>query len=123
MHATAPIMSVDTPALTPAERVVLLTAINATLFGIFRFEVAFTYSKQTTAKPRLAGVDYLPLPGVTGKLHHGILCGVLVNAEGKLRLRIADRSRGDGARLSVPTDALLSGLTAFQVRAVLPPNG
>lgn len=121
-YVTTPVLNVETPNLAPMERMLLLTTLNATIFGLFKFEVAFTYSKQTDAKPRLAGIDYMALPGSSPKMHHGVLCGVLCSAEGKLRLRIADRSRGDGARLSAPTDARLDGLTAFQVRAILPAN-
>lgn len=122
-RATKPVFHAETPGLTPAERAVLLTVVNATIAGLFRFEVACTYNKQTTAKPRIAGLDYLALPGTTTKMHHGQLLAVLVNSCGGIRLRIADRSRGDGQNLTGYTDLLLSGLTAFQVRAILPPNG
>src|SRR5579871_4741998 len=77
----APLAPVDASAvakadkLTQDERDALLCAINGTRLGLFTFSVAVTYDKQTDAKARIEGADYLGLPGTTCKLHLGTLTG------------------------------------------------
>lgn len=110
--------TIEAPKLNPVERAALLTAINAVRAGIFTLDVAFLYDKQTTAKPRVAGVDYMALPGDAGKLHVGVLVAAPTNKAGEVYLRVLDTARGNGSAGAQWTTVKLCGIKGFQVRAV-----
>lgn len=116
-----PVFAIEAPGLTPEERMRLLCAINAVRAGVFTFDVAFLYDKQTTAPPRLAGTHYMALPcDGKGKMHVGVMVAAPSNKAGEVYLRVVDTARGNGAQGAQWTSVKLSGIKGFQVRGVRP---
>ena len=61
-----------TPKLDPRGRALLFQALMLTLQGQ-EVTVFASYSKQTETAPRVANVDYIPLPGTTPNAQSGVL--------------------------------------------------
>lgn len=114
------ITSIDAKTITAHERMQLLIAINGTRSGLFRFYVAFEYKKQTKSPPRIAGVDFLQLPGCPTNVHLGWLVAAPTNKNGKIYLRLADVARADGQNYTAWTSVIPTGLTSFQIRGIAP---
>lgn len=106
--------------LSQDARDALLCAINGTRMGLFTFSIAVEYDKQTKAKPRIEGENYVGLPGTTSKLHLGTLVAAPTNKEGAVYLRVFDMARADGESPANWTALKLCGLKSFQVRGAQP---
>lgn len=119
---------ISTPHLSPAQRAVLVTAIAAAEQGL-EVRIALTYSKQTSARPRIAGEDYLALPGVSPEAQMGVLrvkrytaskANVRSGKAGKIYLLVESLTRGDGLKPVGYTAMRPEGIKEFTVVAVNP---
>lgn len=105
-----------TPNLSQAERAALLLALNSVILGTGEVYVAMTYHKQTKAKPRLPGVDYVAMPGVAPTAFMGRLWRVARNKKhGHVYFYITSSTRGDGKRPTGHTNLLPAGLQSFVI--------
>lgn len=113
-----------TPHLTRLAHAALLTAANATEQGFAEVTVSMTYRKQTDTKPRIAGEDYVGMPGVTQEAQAGILVveRYVDNKQnrklarvGKVYFRVRSMTRADGANPIGYTHMRPEGITAFVV--------
>jgi hypothetical protein len=112
--------TIETPTLAAPDRMSLKMAVEGTQSGLFSFYVAFTYDKQSKAKPRIAGVDFLKMPGVGPKLHMGWLYSAPINKKGEVYLLVADVARADGDKHFGWTAIRPEGLRDFQIRGIAP---
>lgn len=111
--------TINATKLNAPDLMALNMAVAGTQTGLLRFYVAFTYDKQTKAKPRVAGQDFLALPGgATRKLHMGWLYAAPVNKKGSVYLLIADVARADGNKHFAWTAVRPDGLRDFQIRGI-----
>jgi len=114
----------NTPNLNPAQASELLTAANASSEGLAVITVSMTYRKQTKTKARIAGEDYVGMPGVSFESQTGTLSvhrkvdnpanrrkGVV----GEVYLKIKSVTRADGVESFGWTNVRPEGITAFVV--------
>lgn len=120
---------IKTPNLDQATKAVLLTALNTVAEGLATVTVSMTYRKQTKTKARLAGEDYVGMPGVSFEAQTGTLSvhkrvnnpanrrkGVV----GEVYLKIKSVTRADGVDSFGFTNVRPEGITAFVVLGVNP---
>ena len=118
---------INTPHLDQQTKAVLVTALNSVVDGLARVTVSMTYNKQTKTKPRLAGEDYVAMPGVSQEAQTGSLSvhsrvdnpanrrkGVV----GQVYLKIKSVTRADGVESFGYTNVRPEGITAFVVLGV-----
>ena len=110
--------------LNPAEARELRTAINSVDEGTAIITVSLTYRKQTKTRARIAGEDYVSMPGVSYESQTGTLSvhrkvdnpanrrkGVV----GEVYLKIKSVTRADGVESFGWTNVRPEGITAFVV--------
>lgn len=121
------------PGLTPVARATLLTAANAVESGLAEVTVSMTYRKQTKTEPRIAGKDYVAMPGVSYEAQTGKLMvlrykdNALNRREqrvGRIYFKIRSVTRSDGATPFGYSNVLPEGITDFVVLGtrMLPPK-
>ena len=111
----------ETPHLGFSERASLLLALNTVLLEQGSLTVALTYSKQTSSKPRVAGKDYVAMPGVDPHAFFGRLTSVSRRkADGRVYFNVKSLSRGDGTDPAKPTSLIPAGVTSFTVTGFQP---
>ena len=111
----------ETPKLGFAERASLLLALNTVLLEQGEVTVSLTYEKQTDAKPRVAGKDYVAMPGVDPHAFFGRLTSVSRRkADGRVYFNVESLSRGDGTTPAKPTSLIPAGITSFVVTGCKP---
>jgi hypothetical protein len=119
----------NTPNLNQLERAALLTASNAVEQGFAHVTVSLTYRKQTDTKARIAGENYVKMPGVSHEAQTGLLAveryvDNKVNRKlgrvGKVYLRVKSVTRADGANPTGFTHIRPEGITGFVVLGVQP---
>jgi hypothetical protein len=128
------IHELNTPNLTPVAKAALVTAINTVEQGLAEVTVSLTYSKQTDTRPRIAGEDYVAMPGVTQEAQTGRLTVARytdnrqnrkLGRVGKVWLQVKSTTRSDGVEGFGYTRMRPSGITGFVVLGVKPlaPSG
>ena len=107
--------------LPPIQQAALLMTLNTVLAGHGDVSVSFTYDKQTTAKPRKAGVDYVEMPGVAANAFFGKIAKVARGKKtGQVYFLLNALSRGTGTTPSQPTNIKPEGITMFAVTGFVP---
>jgi len=107
--------------LTLQERQMLVLSLNTVLAGMGEVTVGFTYDKQTNTPPRIAGEDYVALPGVDCKVQLGQIVKVFrTQTEGALRFTIKSLSRADGHSPTGFTTIIPKGLRSFAITGFRP---
>jgi hypothetical protein len=118
-----------TPHLTAVAHAALLTAANATEMGFAEVTVSLTYTKQTDTPPRIAGEDYVGMPGVTKQAQAGVLVveryvdnklNRSLNRVGKVYFRVRSMTRADGAKPIGHTNMRPEGILEFVVLGTKP---
>lgn len=117
----------NTPYLDLATKAALVTAANAVAQGVAEVTVSMTYRKQTKTRPRIAGEDYVAMPGVSMEAQTGTLMvhrkvdnpanrrkGVV----GEVYFKIKSNTRADGDQAFGFTNVRPEGITAFVVLGV-----
>lgn len=127
---TIQINELDTPSLPAQQKAVLLTTLNAVEAGTGVATVHMTYRKQTNSKPRIAGEDYVAMPGITPEVQIGQITSVFRlkdNAKnrregkvGAVRFRLASMSRADGVTPTGFTTVIPSGIRSFAMTGFAP---
>jgi len=113
--------SVHASRLSSDEAGTLTDALNKVADGSHKVTVAFTYSKQTDSKPRLAGEHYVEMPGVTRDAQFGQIVRVFRRKkDGALRFTIASLSRANGENPTGYTTVIPSGLRTFKITSAVP---
>ncbi len=120
----------QTPDLPPQQKAVLLTTLIAVEAGAGVATVHMTYRKQTKSKPRIAGEDYVSMPGISPEVQMGQITSVFRlkdNAKnrregkvGALRFRLASVSRADGITPTGFTTVIPSGIRSFAMTGFQP---
>jgi len=109
------------PSLDITQRQLLLLALNTVLAGLGKITVALAYNKQTESKPRLAGKDYVAMPGVDPTAQFGEIVRVFRRKkDNALRFTIASASRGDGATPIGYTAVIPEGIKSFTITGFVP---
>jgi len=117
----------NTPHLDAASAAALLTAANAAAEGLAEITVSLTYRKQTKTAARIAGEDYVAMPGVSFEAQTGRLSALRkVNnpanrrkgVVGEVYLKIKSVTRADGVESFGYTNVRPEGITAFVVLGV-----
>ncbi|MCI0562782.1 MAG: hypothetical protein MN733_30235 [Nitrososphaera sp.] len=104
----------DTPNLSIQERQFLLMALNTSLTCQATITVAFTYDKQTKGPARVAGRDYISLPGTSPKTQLGAIHRVWRAKEG-VRFTVRSLTRGDGTNPTGYITVIPEGLRSFVI--------
>ena len=120
---------INTPHLDPMSKAALVTAANAVAEGMAEVTVSMTYTKQTKTRARMAGEDYVAMPGVSYEAQTGTLMvhrrvdnkanrrkGVV----GQVYFKIKSTTRADGEQAFGYTNVRPEGITAFVVLGVQP---
>jgi hypothetical protein len=115
---------ISTPALDQASKDALVTAANTVLEGLAEVTVSMTYRKQTNTRARIAGEDYVAMPGVSMEAQTGTLIvhrrvdnpanrrkGVV----GEVYFKIKSVTRADGVEAFGYTNVRPEGITGFVV--------
>lgn len=126
----------NTPYLDAATKAALVTAANAVEQGVAEVTVSMTYRKQTRTRPRIAGEDYVAMPGVSYEAQTGLLtahrkvnnpANRRAGVVGEVYFKIKSNTRADGEQAFGFTNVRPEGITAFVVlgvKAVTPePSG
>lgn len=117
----------NTPHLNAATKAALLTAANVVEQGAAEVTVSMTYRKQTRTRARIAGEDYVAMPGVSYEAQTGLLTvhRKVDNAAnrrngtvGEVYLKIKSNTRADGEQAFGFTNVRPEGITAFVVLGV-----
>jgi len=105
---------VKSPKLSPKERAILLSVLNAFSKKNESTMVQLTYEKQTNTKRRIAGENFTPLKSLKSRQHLGEVVKVSQRKDGEWGFTILDFSRMD-TKTGKPqfTAFRLSGLTSF----------
>lgn len=112
---------ISTPSLTDAESAKLLDCINGMRTGEHVYLVRVTYRKQTRAKPRIAGEDYVADPALRSDAHEGIMYAAPTNKRREVYLRLADGARRPDETAEHGYTCLKpEGLTSFKVLGEFP---
>lgn len=118
---------INTPYLNPLAKAALLTAANVVMSGMGEVTVSMTYTKQTDTKPRIAGEDYVGMPGVSMESQTGTLmvhrrvnnkANQRKGVVGQVYFKIKSITRADGAQAFGYTNVRPEGITAFAVLGV-----
>ena len=92
--------------LDPVTRGTILTVANAVLAGVAEVMVSLTYRKQTKTRARVAGKDYVALPGVSCEAQTGTLtvhrrtdnaANRKAGTVGQVYFKIESMTRSDGS--------------------------
>jgi len=75
--------------------------------------IRVTYTKVTSAKPRISDVDYVQAPGVAHITHEGIVCRVERNKKGKPYFTMLDSCRDPNT-----TEGKQQGFTALRLEGI-----
>jgi hypothetical protein len=112
----------STPSLPPVVAAALFTAANATISCGKVAHVSMTYSKQTKTKARIAGEDYVGMPGVSFETQIGTL-SVYRRVDNKVNRRkgvaglvyfkVKTTTRGDGVQPYGYANIRPEGITGF----------
>jgi len=120
---------IKAPHLDPMARTALFTAANLVAAGLAEVTVSLTYSKQTETRPRLAGEDYVSLPGVSAQAQTGTLevlrrvankANTREGTVGDVYFRVKSMTRADGVEPFGFANIRPEGITAFVVLGVKP---
>jgi hypothetical protein len=120
---------INAPSLTPVAKAALVTAANAVEAGLADVTVSMTYRKQTETRPRVAGEDYVGMPGVSFEAQTGLLMverytDNSVNRKakrvGRIYFKIRSVTRADGASPVGFTNVRPEGITAFVILGTRP---
>ena len=84
---------ISTPGLTDEESASVLDCINGLRTGENTYLVRLVYDKQTNAKPRIGGEDYVADPALRPNAHEGVLVAAPTNKRREVYLRMADGAR------------------------------
>ena len=121
-----------TPHLNPVSAAALLTAVNTVDQGLARVKVSMTYRKQTKTRPRIAGEDYVSMPGVSHESQTGSLrvfrrvdnpANRRNGVVGQLYLKVTSVTRADGVKGFGYTNIRPEGITGFVVLGLSPVEG
>lgn len=104
------------------DREYLADLLNAVLSGLGTVTVSMTYNKQTTAKPRRAGVDYRPMPGMDPTVQLGQIVRVFRTKDGLVRFTLASHTRGLENEPTGYTAIIPEGITSLSVLAAPTPQ-
>lgn len=117
----------NTPHLDANSKAALVTAANAVFSGAAEVTVSMTYNKQTKTRPRIAGEDYVAMPGIAPEAQTGTLMvhrrtnnaanrrkGVV----GEVYFKIKSVTRANGQESFGYTNVRPEGITAFVVLGV-----
>lgn len=112
---------ISTPSLSDDESAKLLDCINGLRTGETIYLVRVTYRKQTRAKPRIAGQDYVADPALRSDAHEGIMYAAPSNKRREVYLRLADGARRPDETAEHGYTCLKpEGLTSFKVLGEFP---
>lgn len=112
---------ISTPKLSDAESAKLLDCINGLRSGETSYLVRVTYEKQTKAKPRIEGEDYVRDPALRRDAHEGIIYAAPDNKRREVYIRMADGARRPDEDAEHGYTCLKpAGLTSFKVLAEFP---
>lgn len=112
---------ISSPKLSDAESAKLLDCINGLRSGETTYLVRVTYEKQTKAKPRIEGQDYVGDPALRRDAHEGIIYAAPDNKRREVYIRMADGARRpDESAEHGYTCLKPQGLTSFKVLAEFP---
>jgi hypothetical protein len=119
--------NINPPHLDQATKAALVTAANSVLSGAAKVTVSMTYRKQTKTRARIAGEDYVAMPGVSMEAQTGSLMvhrrvdnkanrrkGVV----GEVYFKIKSVTRADGVESFGYTNVRPEGITGFVVLGV-----
>ena len=118
-----------TPRLDPVQQSELFRALVGARQGA-SVSVSFTYVTQTDStkvKRRIAGKDYVAMPGVGSEVHFGLVTGAEAPEDGVfrrkkdqvLRFRIQDYARPRGAEAWSWMSVVPAGITQFAITGFL----
>lgn len=126
------IHQIKTPHLSLLERQALLMSMTSVLAGLGDVFVSLTYNKQTETRPRIAGKDYVAMPGVRHEAQIGklVVCQYVdnpanrrLNRVGKFYLKVETMTRADGTTPHGYANMRPEGITAFALTGFVPsPN-
>lgn len=112
---------ISTPGLSDSESAKLLDVINGLRSGEHVYLVRVTYEKQTKAKPRIEGEDYVGDPALRRDAHEGILYAAPDNKRREVYLRMADGARRPNEKAEHGYTCLKpAGIKSFKVLAEFP---
>lgn len=118
---------VKTPNLDTMGRFALLSAANAAAAGAAEVTVSVTYDKQTDTKPRIAGEDYVEMPGVGSEVQTGTLMvrrrvdnpfNRRKGVAGQVYFKIKSVTRANGEEAFGYTNVRPEGLTGFVILGI-----
>ena len=116
--------TITTPHLDAVQNAELMTAINTVDDGLAIITVSMTYRKQTKTRARLAGEDYVAMPGVTMEAQTGTLsvhrkvdnkANKRKGVVGEVYLKIKSVTRANGVESFGWTNVRPEGITAFVI--------
>jgi hypothetical protein len=112
---------ITTPHLNFIERQALLLSLNSAMFGLGEVTVGFVYDKQTKTKPRIAGKDYVSLPGTDTKAQFGqIVMVARRQKDGGVYFKVASMTRGNGQSPRGYTNVRPEGIRQFTITGFQP---
>ena len=120
---------INTPALDLGTRAQLLLSIATVLQGNGVVTVALTYDKQTDTRARIAGKDYVGMPGVSNKAQIGKLsvfryvnnaANRKLGRVGDIYLKVETSTRADGTTPVGYANLRPEGVTAFKILGFVP---
>jgi hypothetical protein len=113
-----------TPHLGGLEHAALLLALNSVILNTGSVHVSLTYEKQTNTRPRVAGEDYVAMPGVSPATFIGQILLVGRNKKsGSLYFYVPSLTRADGSSPRGPTNLKPEGVRSFVVMGFIPRAG
>lgn len=119
------------PNLNPTQYATLLTTVIAVDSGACDATVSLTYLKQTKTRPRIAGEDYVPQPGVSCETQTGQLrvlrrvdnkANRKAGVVGRIYFKVKSSTRADGVTDHGYTNIRPEGITAFALLGVSEPS-
>ena len=129
---TKPVTSAElsTPLLNALEKNALVMALNSVILGAGTVSAAFLYDKQTATKARIAGEDYVKMPGVSAKATMGdivLVCRQVNNAAnrrkgtvGRVYFLVPNTARATGASKTSFSFIRPAGVSEFVVTSFIP---
>jgi len=117
----------NTPHLDAASAAALLTAANAAAERLAEVTVSLTYRKQTDTPARIAGEDYVAIPGISFEAQTGTLsahrkannpANRRKDVVGEVYLKIKSITRANGVESFGYTNVWPEGITAFTVLGI-----
>lgn len=122
-------VDIKTPKLSLMERQALVTSIFSVLNGLGEVTVSLTYDKQTNTRPRIAGEDYIKMPGIDPKAQIGRLevyqyvdnrANRKLGRVGKIYLKVATMTRSNGESPTHHANLRPEGITGFAITGFVP---